>query len=149
MRSLPAGLGKTQRRVDRGVGGNRRQSALPCGARRLPPTRPPSRAKETTIRAKRRSFRVVRGVDCGGGLGESEAKRCLEPPEWGGCKGDIWLLVAVRCVWIAPVHGARRATRLVRLARWASSSATPRRKGACTAARQTTEPALTPGLRGR
>jgi hypothetical protein len=41
MRSLPAGLGKTQRPVDRGVGGNRRQSALPCGARRLPPTRPP------------------------------------------------------------------------------------------------------------
>jgi hypothetical protein len=40
MRSLPAGLGKTQRPVDRGVGGNRRQAALPCGARRLPPTRP-------------------------------------------------------------------------------------------------------------
>jgi hypothetical protein len=40
MRSLPAGLGRTQRPVDRGAGGNRRQSALPCGARRLPPTRP-------------------------------------------------------------------------------------------------------------
>ena len=40
MRSLPAGLGKTQRPVDRGAGGNRRQSALPCGTRRLPPTRP-------------------------------------------------------------------------------------------------------------
>ena len=38
-RSLAAGLGKTQRPVDRGAGGNRRQSALPCGARRLPPTR--------------------------------------------------------------------------------------------------------------
>ena len=40
MRSLPAGLGKTQRPVDRGAGGNRRQSAWPCGARRLPSTRP-------------------------------------------------------------------------------------------------------------
>jgi hypothetical protein len=40
MRSLPAGLGKTQRPVDRGAGGNRCQSALPCGTRRLPPTRP-------------------------------------------------------------------------------------------------------------
>jgi hypothetical protein len=26
----------------------------------------------------------------------------------GGCEGDISLLVAVRCVWIAPAHGARR-----------------------------------------
>jgi len=41
MRSLPAGLGKTQRPVDRGAGGNRCQSACPCGTRRLPPTRPP------------------------------------------------------------------------------------------------------------
>jgi hypothetical protein len=39
-RSLPAGLGKTQRPVDRGAGGNRCQSALPCGTRRLLPTRP-------------------------------------------------------------------------------------------------------------
>jgi len=42
IRSLPAGLGKTQRPVDRGAGGNRCQSALPCGTRRLPPTRPTS-----------------------------------------------------------------------------------------------------------
>src|SRR5450755_3550791 len=41
MRSLPAGLGKTQRPVDRGAGGNRCQSACPCGTRRLPPTRLP------------------------------------------------------------------------------------------------------------
>jgi hypothetical protein len=40
MRSLPAGLGKTQRPVDRGAGGNRCQSACPRGTRRLPPTRP-------------------------------------------------------------------------------------------------------------
>jgi hypothetical protein len=40
-RSLPAGLGKTQRPVDRGAGGNRCQSACPCGTRRLPPTRLP------------------------------------------------------------------------------------------------------------
>ena len=39
MRSLPAGLGQTQRLVDRGAGGNRCQSACPCGTRRLPPTR--------------------------------------------------------------------------------------------------------------
>jgi hypothetical protein len=45
-RSLPAGLGRTQCPVDRGAGGNRRQSALPCGARRLPPTRPQRRALE-------------------------------------------------------------------------------------------------------
>ena len=45
-RSLPAGLGRTQRPVDRGAGGNRRQSAWPCGARRLPPTRPQRRALE-------------------------------------------------------------------------------------------------------
>jgi hypothetical protein len=40
MRSLPAGLGKTQRPVDRGAGGNRRQSGLSRraarGASRLP-----------------------------------------------------------------------------------------------------------------
>src|ERR1035438_2869573 len=41
MRSLPAGVGEKERPGGRGVGGNRRQSALPCGARRLPPTRPP------------------------------------------------------------------------------------------------------------
>src|ERR1035438_9218470 len=41
MRSLPAGLGKTQRPVDRGAGGDRCQSDIPCGTRRLPPTRPP------------------------------------------------------------------------------------------------------------
>jgi hypothetical protein len=40
MRSLPAGLGKTQRPVDRGAGGDRCQSDIPCGTRRLPPTRP-------------------------------------------------------------------------------------------------------------
>src|SRR5512135_436551 len=38
-RLLAAGLGRTQRPVDRGAGGNRRQSAWPCGARRLLPTR--------------------------------------------------------------------------------------------------------------
>ena len=48
MRSLPAGLGKTQRPVDRGAGGNRRQSALPCGARRLSPTRPPADRRGTS-----------------------------------------------------------------------------------------------------
>ena len=40
MRSLPAGLGKTQRPVDREAGGDRCQSDIPCGTRRLPPTRP-------------------------------------------------------------------------------------------------------------
>ena len=45
MRSLPAGLGKTQRPVDRGAGGDRCQSDSPCGTRRLPPTRPGSSAR--------------------------------------------------------------------------------------------------------
>ena len=38
MRSLPAGLGRTQRPVDRGAGGNQCRSAVPRGWR-LPPTR--------------------------------------------------------------------------------------------------------------
>src|SRR5450755_2588460 len=51
-RSLPAGLGKTQRPVDRGAGGNRCQSALPCGTRRLLPTRPRVSSRFTAAAAR-------------------------------------------------------------------------------------------------
>ena len=53
-RSLAAGLGRTQCPVDRGAGGNRRQSAWPCGARRLPPTRPQRCALEGLGRGPRK-----------------------------------------------------------------------------------------------
>jgi hypothetical protein len=63
-RSLPAGLGKTQRPVDRGAGGNRCQSALPCGTRRLLPTRPGALLDESDprgwTRAAAPSVRVAR-----------------------------------------------------------------------------------------
>jgi len=55
MSSCAAGRGRTSRTVRWGAGGNQRQSARPCGARRLPLTRPWLRAMP---RAARRSWSV-------------------------------------------------------------------------------------------
>lgn len=81
-RSLPAGLGKTQRPVDRGAGGNRCQSALPCGTRRLLPTRP-----------RRDAIRCGWTLPCQwfGQLDDSDWSRRdnTRTGVWiGGCKGE-------------------------------------------------------------
>ena len=72
-RSLAAGLGRTQRPVDRGAGGNRRQSALPCGVRRLPPTRQPEPPSRSAVRESR--SRDSRTYSRGGPRCESTSTR--------------------------------------------------------------------------